>query len=139
MSVDEDWLLKFLAEFASMSESARDQAIDALAPEHRAALLALAEAREQTAGADLVAALDAGHGGLEQLYQVTEPADLFAAINLAARDQPKLLIEALFAAVVIHRGWANDEPEAIVALREQWIWHVHEQISAAQERGESEG
>jgi hypothetical protein len=41
----EDWLLRFLAEFASMSEQARDEAIDALAPERREALLALAEAR----------------------------------------------------------------------------------------------
>jgi hypothetical protein len=138
MSAGEDWLLRFLAEFASMSEQARDVAIDALAPERRAALLALAEAREAAAATDLVAALDAGHGGLERLYQVTEPADLFAAIDLAARDQPKLLIEALFAAVVIHRGWAKGEPEAIVALREQWIWHVHEQISAAQEAAQGE-
>jgi len=128
-----DWLLEFLAEFASMSEPARDEAIDALAPERRAALLALAEARAATAEADLIEALDSGHGGLERLYEVTQPADLFAVINLAVKDQPKLLVEALFAAVVIHRGWAKGEPPAIEALREQWIWHVHEQISAAQE------
>jgi hypothetical protein len=39
--------------------------------------------------------------------------------------------------VIIHRGWAKGEPASIVALREQWIWHVHEQISALQEQGES--
>ena len=128
-----DWLLEFLAEFASMSEPARDKAIDALAPERRAALLTLAEARAATAETDMIEALDSGHGGLERLYEVTRPADLFAVINLAVKDQPKLLVEALFAAVVIHRGWAKGEPPAIEALREQWIWHVHEQISAAQE------
>ncbi len=137
MSADEDWLLRFLSEFASMSEQARDAAIDALPPERRDALLALAEARAATAEADLVGALDAGHGGLERLYEVAQPADLFAVISLAARDRPNLLIEALFAAVVIHRGWAKGEPASIVALREQWIWHVHEQISALQEQGES--
>jgi hypothetical protein len=137
MNADEDWLLRFLSEFAAMSEQARDAAIDALPPERRDALLALAEARAATAEADLVGALDAGHGGLERLYEVTQPADLFAVISLAARDRPNLLVEALFAAVVIHRGWAKGEPASIVALREQWIWHVHEQISALQERGES--
>ncbi len=137
MNADEDWLLRFLSEFASMSEQARDAAIDALPLERRDALLALAEARAATAEADLVGALDAGHGGLERLYEVTQPADLFAVISLAARDRPNLLIEALFAAVVIHRGWAKGEPASIVALREQWIWHVHEQISALQEQGES--
>ncbi len=137
MNADEDWLLRFLSEFAAMSEQARDDAIDALPPERKEALLALAEARAATAEADLVGALDAGHGGLERLYEVTQPADLFAVINLAAKDRPNLLVEALFAAVVIHRGWAKGEPAAIVALREQWIWHVHEQISALQEQDES--
>jgi hypothetical protein len=132
-----DWLLEFLSKFASMSERARDEAIDALPPARRAALLALADARAATAEADLVQALDSGHGGLERLYEVTQPADLFAVLNLAVKEQPKLLVEALFAAVVIHRGWAKGEPPAIEALREQWIWHVHEQISALQERGES--
>jgi predicted GNAT family N-acyltransferase len=129
----EDWLLRFLAEFASMSEEARDDAIDALAPERRDALLALADARSAAAGADLIGALDAGHGGLERLYELSEPADLFAVINLAAKDHPKLLIDALFAAVVVHRGWAKGEPRSIEALREQWIWHVHEQITATRD------
>jgi hypothetical protein len=130
MDAGDDWLLRFLSEFASMSEHARDAAIDALPPDRREALLALAEARATTAEADLIGALDSGHGGLERLYEVTGPADLFAVINLAARDHPNLLIEALFAAVIIHRGWAKGEPPEIEALREQWIWHVHEQISA---------
>jgi len=133
MNAGEDWLLRFLSEFASMSEQARDAAIDALAPERREALLALAEARAETAEADLIAALDSGHGGLEQLYTVTKPRDLFAVIDLAAKDHPRLVVDALFAAVVIHRGWAEGEPPAIDALREQWIWHVHEQISATRE------
>jgi ElaA protein len=90
-------------------------------------------ARAAAADADLIGALDAGHGGLEQLYELTEPADLFAVVNLAAKDHPKLLIDALFAAVVVHRGWAKGEPRAIETLREQWIWHVHEQISATQD------
>ncbi len=138
MDAGEDWLLRFLSEFASMSEQARDAAIDALAPDRRAALLALAEARARTAEADLIGALDAGHGGLERLYEVTDPTDLFAVVNLAARDHPNLLVEAIFAAVVIHRGWAKGEPPAIEALREQWIWHVHEQISAAQDETEED-
>jgi hypothetical protein len=137
MDAGEDWLLRFLTEFASMSEQARDAAIDALPPERKDALLALAEARAATAEADLLGALDAGHGGLERLYEVTHPSDLFAVINLAARDRPSLVVEALFAAVVIHRGWAKGEPASIVTLREQWIWHVHEQITAMQEEGGS--
>ena len=134
MSASEDWLLRFLSEFASMSEAERDAAIDALPPEGREALLALAEARAATAEADLLEVLDAGHAGLERLYEVTDPGDLFAVINLALKDSPKILVEALFAAVVAHRGWAQGEPEAIVELRERWIWHVHEQISAERER-----
>jgi len=134
MDANDDWLLQFLSEFASMSEAERDAAIDALLPEGREALLALAEARTATAEADLLEVLDAGHAGLERLYDVTDPADLFAVINLAVRDHPNLVVEALFAAVVAHRGWARGEPEAIVALRERWIWHVHEQISTARER-----
>jgi hypothetical protein len=133
MDARQDWLLKFLSEFASMSEQARDAAVDALAPERRRALLALAEARAVTAKADLIGVLDSGHVGLERLYEVTEPADLFALISVAARDHPHLLVEALFAAVVIHRRWAKGEPPAIEDLRERWIWHVHEQISASTE------
>jgi len=134
MDATDDWLLQFLSEFASMSEAERDAAIDALLPEGREALLALAEARAATAEADLLEVLDAGHAGLERLYDVTDPADLFAVINLAVRDHPNIVVEALFAAVVAHRGWARGEQEAIVALRERWIWHVHEQISAERER-----
>jgi hypothetical protein len=70
---DEDWVLRFLREFASMSEEERDAAIDALPPEVREGLLALAEAREATAGADLVEVLHAGHGGLDKLYELTQP------------------------------------------------------------------
>ena len=130
----EDWLLTFLYEFASMSEQERDAAINALSPESRDALLALAEARAATAEADLVDVLDAGQAGLEKLYELTQPADLFAVINLAVREQPKIFVEVLFAAVVLHRGWDEQEPAAIVALRERWHWHVHELITAARER-----
>ena len=133
MQAEDDWLVRFLAEFASMSEEQRDAAIDALPDEGRDALLALAGARGQAAEADLIAVLDAGHAGLDRLYGVTEPADLYAVINLAARDHPNIVVEALFAAVVAHRGWTEEEPAAIVALREQWIWHVHDLIREAQE------
>jgi hypothetical protein len=132
----EDWLLRFLAEFAAMPEHERGAAIDALAPERRDALLALADARAEAGEADLVAALDEGHGGLDRLYRVSDPAELFAAIQLAARENPQLVVEALFAAVVAHRSWAPGEPPAIVALREQWIWHVHERIQAHGGAGE---
>jgi hypothetical protein len=131
---DEDWLLRFLREFASMSEEQRDAAIDALPQEGRDALLALAEARDETAESNLIEVLDAGHGGLDRLYEATQPADLFAVISLAVRERPNIVVEALFAAVVLHRGWDASEPAAIMALREQWHWHVHEQITAAQER-----
>jgi hypothetical protein len=125
---DEDWLVKFLQGFASMSEEERDAAIDALPPESRDAIVALAEQRATTAATDLVEVLDAGQAGLDKLYEVLEPADLFTVINLAVREQPNIVVEALFAAVVLHRGWDKGEPAAIVALREQWHWHVYEQI-----------
>ena len=131
---DEDWLLRFLHEFASMSETQRDAAIDALPPEGRDALLALAEARNATAESDLIEVLDAGHGGLDRLYEATQPADLFAVINLAVRERPNIVVEALFAAVVLHRGWDEKVPAAFVALRERWHWHVHEQLTAARKR-----
>jgi hypothetical protein len=124
----EDWLLRFLYEFASMSEAERDAAIDALAPEDRAALVALAEARSTTAEADLIRILDAGQAGLDKLYELTQPADLFAVINLAVREHPNIVVEALFAAVVLHRGWDEQEPPSIVALREGWHWYVHDQM-----------
>jgi hypothetical protein len=127
----EDWLLRFLYEFASMAEEQRDAAIDALSPEDRHALLALAEARAATAEADLIEILDAGQGGLDKLYELTHPTDLFAVINLAVREHPNIVVEALFAAVVLHRGWDQEVPASIVALREGWHWHVHEQIKDA--------
>jgi hypothetical protein len=128
---DGDWLLRFLHEFASMSEQERDAAIDTLSPEERGALVALADARMESAGADFVNVLDAGQGGLEKLYELTQPADLFAVINLAIRQHPNILVEALFAAVVLHRPWNRGEPAAILTLREQWHWHLHEQLGPA--------
>jgi hypothetical protein len=127
----QDWLLRFLHEFASMSEADRDAALDALAPAGREALVALAEARVATAEANLIEILDAGQGGLEKLYELTQPVDLFTVINLAVRERPNLVVEALFAAVVLHRGWDEEVPAAIVALREAWHWHVHDQIGSA--------
>jgi hypothetical protein len=131
----EDWLLRFLYSFASMSEPQRDAAIDALSPADRDALVALAETRAATGEADLIEILDAGHVGLEKLYELREPADLFAVVNLAVREHPHLVVEALFAAVVLHRNWHEDEPAAIEALREGWHWRVHEQIEATLPRG----
>jgi hypothetical protein len=128
----EDWPLTFLRAFASMSSEERDAAIDALPPEGRHALLLLADARAASAEADLMEVLDSGHGGLDRLYEVTEPADLLAVINIAVGERPQLVVDALFAAVVAHRGWAKTEPAAIVALREEWIWHVYERVDAAQ-------
>jgi hypothetical protein len=128
---EKDWLLRFLHEFASMSEEQRDAAIEALSAADRDALVALADARTETAAADLVETLDAGQDGLEKLYELRHPADLFTVINLAVSEHPKIVVEALFAAVVLHRGWAPEEPAAIVALREIWHWHVHEQLGQA--------
>jgi hypothetical protein len=132
----EDWLLRFLYEFASMSDEQRDAAIDELSPADRDALMALAETRAATAEADLIEILDAGHVGLDKLYELSEPADLFAVINLAVSEHPKIVVEALFAAVVLHRNWDEQEPAAIVALREGWHWRVHEQIETAERAGE---
>jgi len=129
---EQDWLLRFLYEFASMSEQQRDAAIDALSPADRDALVALAQARAATAEADLIEILDAGQAGLDKLYELTAPAELFAVINLAVREHPNIVVEALFAAVVLHRGWDEQEPAAIVALREGWHWYVHGQIATAQ-------
>lgn len=138
---DEDWLLRFLHEFASMSEEQRDAAIERLSPANREALVRLAEARTATAEADLVEVLDAGQGGLDKLHLLTRPADLFAVINLAVREHPNIVVEALFAAVVLHRGWDEREPAEILALREAWHWHVHERIAQARggedERGDA--
>jgi hypothetical protein len=86
----------------------------------RDALFALAEQGAATAGADLIEVLDAGQRGLDKLYEVTRPAGLFTVINLAVREHPNIVVEALFAAVVLHRGLDEDGPAAIVALRERW-------------------
>jgi hypothetical protein len=134
---EQDWLLRFLHEFASMSDIDRDAALDALAPADREALVALAEARVASARANLIEILDAGQGGLEKLSELTQPVDLFTVINLAASERPSLVVEALFAAVVLHRGWDQEVPPAIVALRERWHWHVHEQIGSARSVTES--
>jgi hypothetical protein len=131
----EDWLVEFLRDFASLSEEERDAAIDALQPADRDAILALAEAREVAPEAGLVQVLDAGQVGLEKLYELREPGDLYTLLTLAVRQHPNIVVEALFAAVILHRGWDQEEPSKILALREQWHWHVHEQFSA-QERGD---
>jgi hypothetical protein len=127
----EDWLLKWLYDFASLPEEERDAALDALPPIVREGLLALANARAATADANLIEVLDAGQAGLEKLYELSEPADLFAVVHLAVSEHPNIVIEALFAAVVLHRGWGAT-PAAMEALREQWHWHVHSQITEAQ-------
>jgi hypothetical protein len=126
-----DWLLRFLHEFASMSEQERDAAIDTLSADERGALVALADARTATAGADLIEVLDGGQSGLDRLYELIQPADLFAVINLAVTEHPDIVVEALFAAVVLHRGWNKQEPAAIIALRERWHWHLYEQLGSA--------
>jgi hypothetical protein len=128
MSAQEDRLLGFLRGFAAMSEDERDMAIGRLSQEDRDALVALEAARSATARADLVEVLDAGHGGLDKLREVTDPAELLTVINLAAREQPDLFAEALFAAIVLYRGWDAAQPAEIVKLREQWQWHVHQLI-----------
>jgi hypothetical protein len=127
----DDWLLRFLEEFSSMPEHERDAAIESLPAERREALLALADARAEAEQADLIAALDAGHAGLDRLYRATDPAELFAVLRLAVAEHPTIVVEALFAAVVAHRSWAPGEPSAILALRERWIWHLHEMIRTA--------
>jgi hypothetical protein len=126
----EDWLVGFLRDFASRSEEERDAAIDALPAEDRDAILALGQAREATPQEGLVDVLSAGQVGLEKLYELREPVDLYTLIALAVRQHPNIVVEALFAAVVLHRGWDQEEPSEILALREQWHWHVHEQFAA---------
>jgi hypothetical protein len=131
MAASEDRLLGFLHEFASMSERERDAAVEALSQADRDALLTLESARTATAKADLLEVLDSGHGGLDRLREVSDPTELLTVINLAARERPDLFVEALFAAVVLYRGWDAAEPAAILALREQWHWNVHQQLQAA--------
>jgi hypothetical protein len=128
---NEDWVLEFLERFAAMSESEQDTAIDSLPPGARDALLGLAHARARTAETDMVELLDSGQDGLDKLYEVADPTDLLTTINLAATERPALLVEALFAAVILHRSWNEQEPAAIVELRERWHWHVHERLDAA--------
>ncbi len=135
----EDWLVEFLRDFASLSEEERDAVIDALPTADRDAILALAEAREITPEADLVQILDAGQVGLEKLYELREPGDLYTLLNLAVRQHPNIVVEALFAAVVLHRGWDQEEPSSILALREQWHWHMHEQFAAREDESDSKG
>jgi len=130
----EDWLVGFLHDFASLSEEERDAAIDALPAEDRDAILALAEVKEATPETGLVQVLDAGQVGLEKLYELSEPGELHTLIALAVRQHPNIVVEALFAAVVLHRGWDQEEPSEILALREQWHWHVHEQFAAREHR-----
>lgn len=130
MAAEEDRLLDFLREFAAMSEQERDRAVQSLPECDRSALLALEAARAATAGADLMEVLDSGHAGLDRLREVTDPAQLLTAINLAARERPDLFAETLFAAIVLYRGWGASQPTEIVRLREQWHWHVHQQIEA---------
>jgi len=36
----------------------------------------------------------------------------------------------LFAAIVLYRGWGASQPTEIVRLREQWHWHLHQQVKA---------
>jgi len=135
----EDWLVEFLRDFASLSEEERDAAIDALPSANRDALLALAEAREVTPDVGLLQVLDAGQVGLEKLYELREPGDLYTLINLAVRQNPNIVVEALFAAVILHRGWDQEEPSKVLALREQWHWHVHEQFDARERENDSKG
>jgi hypothetical protein len=135
----EDWLVEFLRDFASLSEEERDAAIDALPPANRDAILALAEVREVTPEEGLLQVLDAGQVGLEKLYELREPGDLYTLINLAVRQNPNIVVEALFAAVILHRGWDQEEPSKVLALREQWHWHVHEQFAARERENDSKG
>jgi hypothetical protein len=134
----EDWLVGFLRDFASFSEEERDAAIDALRPADRDAILALAEVREVTPEGGLVQVLDAGQVGLEKLYELREPGDLYTLISLAVRQNPNLVVEALFAAVILHRGWDQEEPSEVLALREQWHWHVHEQFAVREREADSQ-
>ena len=124
---EEDVVLGFLARFASMSEEERDAAVDALTQEERDALIALAQSRAVAAEEDLVRVLSSGNDGLERLREVREPSDLLTVINLAVRERPELVVEALFAALVIYRGWDSAEPEAVAELRERWHMHIHQQ------------
>jgi hypothetical protein len=134
MATDEDRLLVFLRDFARMSEQERDAAIEALPETDRGALADFAAARAATVGVDLMEVLDAGHGGLDKLREVPDPAQLLTVINLAARERPDLLAEALFAAIILYRGWGASQPAEIVRLREQWHWHVHQQIQREPEQ-----
>jgi len=136
VSASEDNLLRFLHEFAAMSEQERDLAVGVLSQEDRDALIALESARSATVEADLMEVLDSGHAGLDKLREVTDPVELLTVINLAARERPDLFAEALFAALVLYRGWDSAQTPSIASLREQWHWHVHEQIQSTDDNDE---
>jgi|GEM_PF-1714611 len=125
----EDVVLEFLARYVAMSERERDQALEELSPVDREALIALSKARTETAEADLLRTLTSGHEGLQKLCQVVEPDDLLTAISLAAHENPALVVEALFAAVVLNRGADEPDPVPIAVLREQWRRQVAGLIS----------
>ena len=136
---EEDVVLGFLARFASMSEKERDAAIDALTAEERDALIALAQARVTAAEDDLLRLLSSGSEGLDRLREVQEPSDLLSVINLAVRERPELVVEALFATLVIYRGWDSAEPDAFAALRERWHMHIHQEVPEPIEPREDDG
>ena len=136
---EEDLVLGFLARFASMSEQERDAAIDGLTAEERDALIALAQARATAAEEDLLRILSSGHEGLDRLRGVQEPTDLLSVINLAVRERPELVVEALFATLVIYRGWDSAEPDAVAALRERWHKHIRRQVPGPPESQEPDG
>ena len=110
MAANEDELLWLIHQLPSMSEAERAALTESLAPKDRAALESIEAARAATADADLIEVLDSGQAGLDRLREMSTPAELLTVINLAARERPNLFAEALFAAVVLYRGWDASEP-----------------------------
>jgi len=139
MAANEEELLWLIHQLPSMSDAERAAMTESLAPNDRAALESVEAARAATADADLIDVLDSGQAGLDRLREMSAPAELLSVINLAARERPNLFAEALFAAVVLYRGWDAAEAPAITELRERWHWHVHERMRAAREWGDEPG
>lgn len=71
------------------------------------------------ATSDPLEILDAGSHTLEELGTAREPAGLLAALDLMAREQPRAVASALFAAVTLTDY--NDRAPAIQALSNEWF------------------
>ena len=142
-----DRMTRLLDELESLPASERVAALDTLTPEERDVLATLAgqraafygdrakanadmaETHRWVAGVDLLEVLDAGQDGIGELHKATQPTGLLELIDRVAKDDPRAVVAALFAAVVLSdEGGSNEKSPTILDLRKQWGRHVRKQI-----------